>query len=500
MSDAMRYPLEPGPEQVRQMGEAVLAFAEEYLRDLPELPAFDPIGGEELAGALREPAPELGSPLPGLLSTLHAAARVGATSAGPGYLAYVPGGGLYAAALADFLAAVMNKYVSVWQLAPACAQIEATAVRWLCDLFGYPAQARGILTSGGSMANFSAIVTARNARLGESFLDGTVYVTGQTHASCAKAALLAGVPRAHVRAVPTGRDLAMDPAALERMIEEDRRAGLRPFLVIGSAGTTNTGAVDPLTELAAVAGRAGAWFHVDAAYGGPFQLTERGRTRLRGIELADSVTMDPHKALFLPYGIGALLVRDGALLRQAHHMDAAYLQDLSEEEEIPNFSEYSPELTRDFRGLRLWLPIKLHGLGAFRRALDEKLDLAELVYERLREQGFEVPWRPSLTAVAFRWAPGGGDSDGNGDGDGADADAFNAELLRRVTARGRALLSSTRIDGRYMIRVCVVSHRTHRDRVEQLLDIIGESCAELRAERAAAPDPGRTAGGAPGRA
>jgi aromatic-L-amino-acid decarboxylase len=321
------------------------------------------------------------------------------------------------------------------------------------------------------MANFSAVVTARTTLLGESFLDGTAYVTDQTHASCAKAALLAGIPRDRVRVVPAQDSLAMDPHALAAMIEDDRRAGLRPFLVIGSAGTTNTGAVDPLPELAAVARDAGAWFHVDAAYGGPFQLTERGRARLRGIELADSITIDPHKAMFLPYGTGALLVRDGARLRQAHHVGAAYLQDLGEEEDIPNFTEYSPELTREFRGLRLWLPIKLHGLAAFRQALDEKLDLAELTYETLREHGFEVPWRPTLTAVAFRWVPGRGD-----------ADAFNAELLRRVTARGRALLSSTRVGGRYMIRVCVVSHRTHRDRVEEVLDDIREACAELRAE------------------
>ncbi|GAA2891334.1 pyridoxal phosphate-dependent decarboxylase family protein [Nonomuraea rubra] len=471
MSDAEQYPLEPGPAETREMGEAVLALVQRFLDELPDLPAFDLDGAASLAAALREPAPEHGSPLPGLLSTVHAAARSGAISAGPGYLAYVPGGGLYAAALADFLAAALNKYVTVWQLAPACAQIEATAIGWLRDLFGYPEQARGILTSGGSMANFSAVVTARTTLLGESFLDGTAYVTDQTHASCAKAALLAGIPRGRVRVVPARDSLAMDPHALAAMIEDDRRAGLRPFLVIGSAGTTNTGAVDPLPELAAVARDAGAWFHVDAAYGGPFQLTERGRARLRGIELADSITIDPHKAMFLPYGTGALLVRDGARLRQAHHVGAAYLQDLGEEEDIPNFTEYSPELTRDFRGLRLWLPIKLHGLAAFRQALDEKLDLAELAYERLREHGFEVPWRPGLTAVAFRWVPERGD-----------ADAFNAELLRRVTARGRALLSSTRIGGRYMIRVCVVSHRTHRDRVEEVLDHLHETCAELRAE------------------
>ncbi|MEV0384781.1 aminotransferase class V-fold PLP-dependent enzyme [Nonomuraea sp. NPDC050643] len=461
MPEIFRYALEPDDDQMHAMGLAALSLVEGYVRDLPQRPAFDLDGALDLAARLREPAPEHGTPWPDLLRTVAAAAAAGAASAGPGYLAYVPGGGLYAAALADLLAAALNKYVSVWNLAPACAQIEATAIRWLCDLFGYPPRARGILTSGGSLANFSAIVTARTALLGERFLDGILYVTDQTHASSAKAALLAGFPRANVRTVPTLADLAMDPRALARMIEDDRAAGLRPFLVIGSAGTTNTGIVDPLTVLADLARVEGLWFHVDAAYGGPFQLTERGRDLLRGIERADSITLDPHKAMFLPYGTGALLVRDGPLLRQAHHFDAHYLQDLGAEEEIPNFTEYSPELTRDFRGLRLWLPVKLHGLEAFRQALDEKLDLARLAHAELVESGFDVPWRPQLTTVAFRWIPEDGD-----------ADAFNARLLRHVNAGGRVLLSSTMIGGAYMLRLCVVSHRTHRDRVEEAVAAI----------------------------
>ncbi|SEH01831.1 aromatic-L-amino-acid decarboxylase [Nonomuraea solani] len=449
---------------MREMGMAALSLVEAYIRDLPHLPAFDLGGATDLAARLREPAPEHGTDWDGLLETVAAAAAGGATSAGPGYLAYVPGGGLYVSALADLLAAALNKYVSVWNLAPACAQIEATAIRWLCDLFGYPPAARGILTSGGSMANFSAVVTARTALLDEDFLDGTLYVTDQTHASSAKAARLAGFPRAHVRTVPTLGSLTMDPKALARMVADDRAAGRRPFLVIGSAGTTNTGAVDPLDALADVARAEGLWFHVDAAYGGPFQLTERGRALLRGIERADSITLDPHKAMFLPYGTGALLVRDGPRLRQAHHLDAHYLQDLGAEDDIPNFTEYSPELTRDFRGLRLWLPIKLHGLAAFREALDEKLDLARVAHSALVDAGFEVPWEPSLTTVAFRRVPGDGD-----------ADACNARLLRRVNAGGRVLLSSTMIGGTYMLRLCVVSHRTHLDRVEEAIEAIRNS-------------------------
>ncbi|MFI6294233.1 pyridoxal phosphate-dependent decarboxylase family protein [Nonomuraea sp. NPDC050790] len=455
----MPYPLEPTPEDARAMGMAALEFVQTYVNGLADAPAGDFDGAAKLAAELREPAPEEGRPFAALLDVVARGAAAGVTTAGPGYLAYIPGGGLYASVLADFVAAAANKYVTVWNLAPGFAQIEATVLRWLCDLFGYPAAARGVLTSGGSLANFSAIVTARTALLPENFLDGVIYATGQTHASCAKSAMLAGFPRANVRAVPTLDTLAMDPQALEKMIDEDRQAGRRPFLVIGNAGTTNTGAVDPLDELGATARRHGLWFHVDAAYGGPFQLTERGRAAFRGIETADSITLDPHKAMFLPYGTGALLVRDGARLRAAHHVGADYLQDLSAEEEIPNFTEYSPELTRRFRGLALWLPIKLHGLSAFRTALDEKLDLARFAYEELVSAGFEVPWEPRLSTVAFR-IPG-------------DDDRPSQELLRRVNAGGRVFLSSTLVNGRFFVRLAVVSFRTHQDRVREALETIG---------------------------
>jgi aromatic-L-amino-acid decarboxylase len=252
------------------------------------------------------------------------------------------------------------------------------------------------------------------------------------------------------------------------MVKEDRDAGRRPFLVVPSAGTTNTGAVDPLAETAAVAEEEGLWTHVDAAYGGFFQLTERGRDRFRGIERADSITLDPHKAMFLPYGTGALLVRDGTLLRDAHAAEGDYLQDLGSEEEIPNFTEYSPELSRPFRGLSMWLPLQLHGVDAFRAALDEKLDLARFVHRELRAMPeLEVPWEPELSVVAFRLA--GGD------------DRRNAALLDRINGSRRVFLSSTRIGGRHWIRVCIVSHRTHRDRVEEAVDIIGAAARELPA-------------------
>jgi aromatic-L-amino-acid decarboxylase len=461
------YPLEPSDDEMRSMGEAAMAFLREFIGELPSAPASD----LDLAG-LGDPRPvptDDGHDFPSLLRTIDGGARKGFNTAGPGYLAYIPGGGLFAAALGDFLACGVNRYVNVWHAAPRFAQIEQDVVRWLCDLFDYPEQAIGILTSGGSMANFSAVVTARHALLGEDTINGALYVTDQAHASVAKAAVLAGFPHRAIRIVPTIPDLAMDVERLAEMVREDRASGLRPFCVVASAGTTNTGKVDPIADVARVARDEDLWLHVDGAYGGFFQITERGRRLFDGVSDAHSITLDPHKGMFLPYGTGSLLVREGKLLRDAHHVGADYLQDLAPEAEIPNFADYSPELSRDFRGLRVWLPLMLHGATAFRAALDEKLDLTQFLYGALADEpGFEVPWKPDLSVVAFRYRPSKGD-----------AEEFNRRLLDRINASRRIFLSSTMIEGRFVIRACILSHRTHRDRVEEAAEIIRSAAASL---------------------
>jgi aromatic-L-amino-acid decarboxylase len=223
--------------------------------------------------------------------------------------------------------------------------------------------------------------------------------------------------------------------------------------------------VDPLPEIAGIAANEGLWFHVDAAYGGFFQLTDRGRRALLGIDMGDTITLDPHKGLFLPYGCGCLLARDGEALRRSHQVDAHYLQDLSDTRGIPNFADHSPELSRDFRGLRVWLPLHLHGLAAFRRALNEKLDLARIIYDGLAgDDRFEV-WEPPLSIVPFRLR----DRD----------DAENRRLLERINASGRMFLSSTVVDGQFMLRACVLAHRTHRARIEEAVEIIRRAASGI---------------------
>ena len=446
--------LDPDPAEWRALATSVVDYLTGVLRDLPDAPASSFDGVDAVVGdpEIRRPPPETGRPLAELLQVLDRAAGVGLNPSTPGYLAFIPGSGLVSAALAGLIGDVLNRYTGLAFPAPALVALEADLLRWLAGLFDLPTTAGGLFTSGGSLATFSALVAARFDRLPPDFLNGTLYVTDQAHLSVIKAARLAGFPAAAVRVVPDDGAQHMDVAALRALVEGDRRAGRAPFCVVANAGTTNTGAIDPLGAVAELCAREGLWLHVDGAYGAAFQLTERGRARLRGIEHADSITLDPHKGLFLPFGTGCLLVRDPATLRAAHSGDDAhYLQDI-DAADLPDFADLGPELTRPFRGLPLWLPLHLHGVAAFRAALDEKLDLAEWTYAALSaEPALHLYGAPELTTVAFRCAD----------------DEATAELLRRVNAEQRVRLSSTRIDGRFVGRVTVLSHRTDRARVEE---------------------------------
>ena len=462
------WPLEPSPEAFLAMVDAAARRAAQHVATLGEQPATvaDPVALEALIRSLIEPLPREPTPLPELLDLLFdRAAPASFNAAGPGYLAYVPGGGIVHSAIADLLAGCLNRYTGVWAGAPAFVQLETNVVRWLCDMVGYPATSQGLLTSGGSLANFSALFTARRERLPEDFLRGVIYTSTQVHHSVLKAALLAGFPRHAVRALPTDDARRLDLDAVAQAIAADRAGGRQPFLLVASAGTTHTGAVDDLGAAADLAAREDLWLHVDAAYGGFFQLTERGRRALRGLDRADSITLDPHKGLFLPYGTGALVVRDGAALVRAHEVTSDYLPPVEDDLMRLDYNRMSPELSRPFRGLRVWLPLKLLGIEPFRQALDEKLDLIAYAAAALDAMpGVELVARPQLGILAFRHVRPGLD-------DGA-LDALNQGLLEDIVARQRVLLTPTRLEGRFVIRIAIGCFRTHRDRVDMALEDI----------------------------
>ena len=465
----MTYPLEPSAAEMRALVDEAMQRIVAHIESLPHQPAMNVEGATEFARTLIEPLPTRGESYEKLLDFLFDEAIPRSfTAAGPGYLAYVPGGGLFHSAIADLIANAVNRYVGVCAAAPALVQLEANVVRWFCEILGMPHGSGGVLTSGGSLAAFTAVVTARKAMLPDDFLRGTLYCSNQIHHSFQKAANLAGFPYANIRELPVDETFRIRIEALEEAIENDRRAGFTPFLIAGSAGTTGTGAVDDLEALARIAREQKMWFHVDGAYGALFMLTERGRAVLKGIEQADSVILDPHKTLFLPFGTGAVLVRDARTLRRAHSLHADYLPDMQQEDELVDFCEISPELSRDFRGLRVWLPLKVFGIEPFREQLDEKLDLIDYAVAELRKiAGIEIVAEPQLTITAFRL---------RGD------DALNRELLKRITDRKRVMLTPTTLpDGRFVIRVAIVSHRTHWDRVEMMLEDVRSAVRELSA-------------------
>jgi aromatic-L-amino-acid/L-tryptophan decarboxylase len=454
--------LEPGSGAMRTLSEQVIGLLSTFVDGLDDAAAARLALPDDLARVLSQPPAEQPTELPALLETIRQAADYAVETAGPHFFGYIPGGGLFVSALADLLAQTLNRYTGLADLAPGLVAIEDGVLRWLCDLFSLPSGAGGLLTTGGSMATLSMLVAARQDRLGDSASSGatrgTIYVSDQTNHCVRKAARLAGFPSAQVRMLPTTTELRIDVDAAEATIAADRAAGLRPFLLVATAGTTSAGVVDPLAELAMLARRYEMWCHVDACYGGFFQLTERGRDRLSGIEAADSISLDPHKSLFLPYGSGALLVRKVSTLAAAHTDDADYLPDVHGGA-LPDFAHLGAELTRGNRGLRLWLPLHLHGVQAFRAALDEKLDLAQWAYTQLAaDERLEVPYPCELSTVLFRLRGR----------DHSDNEAF----LQRINATNRVFLSSTSLAGRLTLRLCVLSHRTHARHVHDAVSII----------------------------
>ena len=464
---AAMAPLEPEGAARAGLGQAALDHVLAYLDELPDGPSSWP--AERAFAQKLDPEFEETGRDPAVVLDYVATCidRPGFTTASPRFMGYIPGGGLFHAALGDLIAAVSNKYAGFASAGPGAVRIENATIAWLASIVGYPATAAGTLTSGGSIANLTAIVAARDARDAEG--GGAVYTTGFVHHCIDKALHIAGRGKAPRRAIGTDTNHRMALDQLEAALAADQAAGTKPWLVVASAGTVDTGSVDPLAAIAGLCQRYGAWLHVDGAYGGLFTLCAEGRAALRGIELADSIALDPHKTLFLPYGTGAVLVRNGQHLADSFSASADYIMPVGDAGVGPSPSDLSIELTRHFRALRLWLPLQMAGVGAFRAAQSEKLALARYFHARLSAlAGFDAGPPPDLSVVTFRYRPKAGD-----------ADAFNDRLLRHVQDEGRVFLSGTRVNGHAMLRCAILSFRTHIEHVDAVIDALIRGVAQV---------------------
>ena len=466
--------LHPGKSARKQLRRAVVDSSERFMQSLTRGHAFHEVqdGG---IGLLDAPISEQGIAIGDAVSLLEQNVVLpGANTASGGHLAYIPGSSVYHASLGDYYAAVTNKYAGIFFSAPGAVRMENMLLRWAADLVGYPASAGGNIASGGSIANLAAITTARDARglKGADYARAVVYVTSQAHHCIHKALRIAGMAEARVRNVAMDESFRMRPDALALAIAEDRKLGFTPWLVIASAGTTDTGAIDPLEAIGEVARREGCWYHVDAAYGGFFLLTEYGRKALAGIELSDSVVLDPHKSLFLPYGSGMVLVRDRKHLEAAHRYQASYMQDALRDASEVSPADVSPELTKHFRALRMWLPLIVIGTAPFAAALEEKLLLARYFRRRIAALGFEVGPEPDLTVVTYRWASAGASLE--------ETNAINRAIIEGSQRDGRVFLSSTMIDGRYTLRMVALSSRTHRKTIDRAIRVLMQQVESVR--------------------
>lgn len=395
----------------------------------------------------------------------------GINPASGGHLGYIPGGGIYTAALGDMLASVTNEYAGMYFGSPGAVAMENELLNWMKGVFGFPKEAIGNLTSGGSIANLIALTAARDKYQikNDKITKSIIYLSPQIHHCIHKAIRIIGLEDVQVRLLELDKLSRIDTEKLAQTIEKDKKNGLNPFMVIASAGTTDTGAVDPLKKIGEVAQSNKMWYHIDAAYGGFFVFSESVKHLFKGIEMADSLVIDPHKGMFLPYGLGAVLVKDKEAVFHSHHYTANYMQDAVTNSQI-NPADVSPELTKHFRGLRLWLPLQLHGIEPFVACLDEKLLLTTYFRNKLNEIGFELGPEPDLT-VSYFWYPS----------KNIDENSFNERLMKYIHEDGTVFLSSTKIEDKFVIRMAILSFRTKKATIDKAIEMIEKCIVQTKA-------------------
>jgi aromatic-L-amino-acid/L-tryptophan decarboxylase len=463
-----RKPLTLSSEEMRTMGYRVVDMIVEHLDALPDKPLTRRSDRATLEARLGVPPPLEGSEGLGVLDELERdVLNTMMHPDHPRYFAFIPGPGNYVSALADALASGFNIFAGTWLEASAPAEIELVTIDWLRQACGLPDTAGGLYVSGGSMANLTGLAVARQIRLDGRTEGAVVYCSDQTHSSIERGLRTLGFRPEQLCTIPSDADYRFDLEALRFAIDRDFGAGLIPFCVIGTAGTTNTGSVDPLSALADLCAERSLWFHVDGAYGAAAALSRHSRPLMEGLERADTLVLDPHKWLFQPFDMGCLITRESGWLESTFSTVPEYLGDTRVQGGEVNFWERGIELTRSFRALKLWLSVKVFGWSAFQRAIERGFELAQLTEAAVRiRPNWEVVTKAQLSIVTFRCA--------SPELDEREVDQLNRDLVNNMIADGTAMISSTVLRGRTVLRMCTMNPRATDDDIEQTIERLAE--------------------------
>ncbi len=452
--------LNPSFEEREQINDQIQEFVNNFLKNIETYPAYAQGNPNIEKLSIQKNKKNLKE----LLTDFNSEVVLkGIKPASGKHLGYVPGGGIYTAAIGDFLASVTNEYAGMYYASPGAVTIENELLNWMKSIFGFPKEAVGNLTSGGSIANLIALTAARDKHQikNEKITKSVIYLSPQAHHCIHKALRIIGLEDIKINILELDEFFKIDTLKLEKKIQKDIQNGLNPFMVIATAGTTDTGTIDPLTAIGKIAKQHNLWYHIDGAYGGFFILAESKKHLFKGIELADSLVIDPHKGLFLPYGIGAVLIKDKEAVFHSHHYTADYMQDANSADMQINPSDVSPELTKHFRGLRMWLPLQIHGLEPFKASFEEKILLTEYFRNKLTEIGFELGPQPDLT-ISYFWYPS----------KVVDENIFNEKLIEFIHKNGDVFLSTTKIKGKFVIRMAILSIRTKKATIDTAVEMI----------------------------
>ncbi len=466
--------LQPSAAQRKQWLGETAQYAEEMLKKKTAAPAFS-VTEEAACDELRHVGiPRQGMELSQVLDLLRRNVDPhGVRQGNAGNFSYIPGNDNYLSALADYISSISNAFSGITEMCPGGGVMQDVLIQWMGKkIIGYRNPCGGDITSGGSIANLNAVVTARETHgiRARKIEKCAAYFSDQAHHSVRKALHIAGLDSCSAQMLPTDDRFRIDTDELRRCIERDARKGFKPWLIVGNAGTTDTGSIDDLETLADIAERYHCWLHVDGAYGACFALCQEGRKALKGLHLADSVTLDPHKSLFVPWGCGAVLVKDADLIEKAHHFSGSYMQDVSERH-APSPTNVSAELTRPFRALHLWMPLLVHGEQTFCAALEEKMLLARYAHRRLSQlPDFWVGPEPELSIVVFRH---------NGARTPEERDQVNHDLIQRIFRESGFFVSTTRIDNQITLRLAILSIRTHKETIDRFIEVLIDKANQI---------------------